>query len=180
MGILAKAVSSEIMRVLVAGFGNLLRRDDGFGVLLLKRLQEHADIPRDIRFLEAGIGGISLVQELLTPFDVLVLLDAVEGDTPGEVRVMEVETPDVASLRQAHQDYFSDIHYVEPGRAIALAKGIGVLPPRVYLIGCVAQSSELGEGLSPTLEGAVEDGVDAARRLLDALCQPTETGRKKV
>ena len=127
MGILAKAVSSEIMRVLVAGFGNLLRRDDGFGVLLLKRLQEHADIPRDIR----------------------------------------------------HQDYFSDIHYVEPGRAIALAKGIGVLPPRVYLIGCVAQSSELGEGLSPTLEGAVEDGVDAARRLLDALCQPTETGRKK-
>ena len=33
------------MRTLIAGFGNVLRGDDGFGVEVIRRLQEREPIP---------------------------------------------------------------------------------------------------------------------------------------
>jgi hydrogenase maturation protease len=157
------------MIVLVTGFGNLLQRDDGFGVNLLRRLQDKPfKFAGTIRFVEVGIGGITLVQELLDHYDALIVLDAVEGETPGEIKVLEVapiandqilKTNAPADNDFHHQDRFADIHYAEPGRAIALAHEIGRLPPLVYLIGCVPKSTELGSEMSPVVENAIETAV---------------------
>lgn len=155
------------MKTLVAGFGNLLRRDDGFGIELLRRLEACEDLPPDVHLLEVGIGGISLVQELLGGYDALVLLDAVEGPEPGALRVLEVESKDLSERPLAAiRDYFADVHYAEPGRALALAKAVGSLPDRAYLVGCVPLSTELGEGLSPAVERTVEDAFRATLELL--------------
>ena len=56
------------MRVLVAGMGNELRGDDGFGVAVT-HLLEGRDLGAEVTVREFGIGGIHLVQELLTKYD---------------------------------------------------------------------------------------------------------------
>ena len=63
------------MQILVAGVGNLLRGDDGFGVEVARAL-EGRSLPPEVRVVETGIGGIHLVQEMLTPADALLVIDA--------------------------------------------------------------------------------------------------------
>ena len=48
-------------RILIAGMGNVLRRDDGFGVQVARRLEEAADLPLNVDVIEVGIGGIAAV-----------------------------------------------------------------------------------------------------------------------
>lgn len=158
------------MKVLVAGFGNVLREDDGFGVRLLKSLELRRDLGAGVTLLEVGIGGVSFVQELLGGYDATILLDAVEGDRPGRVREMSLEVTDPASLgANAARDYLADVHYAEPGRALALAKAIGSLPAQAYLVGCVPASCELGEGLSVPVEAALAEAADRVVKLLARL-----------
>ena len=159
------------MNVVVAGMGNVLRGDDGFGVAVAQRL-EAADPPSGVRVLELGIGGIHLVQELLEPTDALVIVDAVDlGRPPGAVTVIRPHVQDVAalSLKERH-DALADMHYATPERALMLAGALSVLPEKVWLVGCQPRDADrLGEGLSPEVEAAVEPAVDEVRRLLAGL-----------
>lgn len=152
------------VRLLIAGVGNLLRGDDGFGVILAQRLM--ADPPQIAgavtTIIETGIGGIHLVQELLTGYDALVVLDAVErGGAPGTLYVLEPERADPEAWAvEARRDFFADTHYAEPSRALALAEAIGAQPPRVLIIGCqirVDSIEHLLQDLTPAVARAVDD-----------------------
>ena len=54
------AGQTQSRRVLVAGFGNVLRGDDGFGVEVAQRLAGHADLPAGAQVMEVGIGWMRL------------------------------------------------------------------------------------------------------------------------
>ena len=133
-------------RVLVAGVGNVLRRDDGFGPAVAGRLR---DLPAGVEVVETGIGGIALLQELMAGCDGLVLVDAVDqGAPPGTVFVIE---PDVEDA-----EHVADVHLANPDRVLAMAKTLGCLPARVAIVGCQpADVDELDERLSPVVERAV-------------------------
>ena len=133
-------------RVLVGCVGNVLRGDDGFGPTVAERLS----LPRGAKVVETGIGGIALLQELMAGWDGLVLVDAVDsGDAPGTV------TRTVPEVGEAV--HVPDVHLANPERVLSTAKGMGVLPGRIVIIGCQpADVDELGEGLSPPVERAVE------------------------
>ena len=153
--------ASEPARVLIAGVGNLLRGDDGFGVEVARRLI--ARPPRiagaAVTVIETGIGGIHLVQELLAGYDALVVLDAVErGAAPGTLFLLEPERVEPSAWSpEVRRDFFADTHYAEPSRAMALAEGVGALPPRVLVVGCqVAAVDDLLQGLTPAVARAVE------------------------
>jgi hydrogenase maturation protease len=156
------------VRILVAGLGNVLRGDDGFGVAVAQRLAE-VELPEDVRVLELGIGGIHLVQELLEPVDALIVVDAVDlRRPPGTVLVIRPDVTDVhrMTLRERH-DHLADMHYATPERALMLARGLGVLPPRVLLVGCQPVDAErVGEGLTPEVADAVDVAVEEIRRVL--------------
>ena len=80
------------MRTLVAGFGNVLRGDDGFGVEVVRRLADDAVLLAGIELLEVGTGGIRLVQALADGYDQLVIVDAVaRGVAPGTLCTLAVE-----------------------------------------------------------------------------------------
>lgn len=159
------------MKVLVAGMGNVLRGDDGFGVVVAQRLIE-GHLPGGVRVLELGIGGIHLVQELMEPVDAVVVVDAVDlGRPPGTVLVVrpDVLDPNAMSLRARH-DHLADMHYATPERALMLARGLGALPAGVWLVGCQPVDAErVGHGLSPEVAGAVDVAVAELRRLVASL-----------
>jgi len=153
-----------IVRILVAGVGNVLRGDDGFGVEVAQALTRARRGGDGVEILEAGIAGIPLVQELMDGYDALIIADAVDrGGAPGTVYLIEPEVVDPAMLDPAalHAS-LADAHYTEPSKVLVLAKALGVLPPRVFLVGCQpAGYDELGAELSAPVRDAV--GVAVSR-----------------
>ena len=156
-------------KILIAGMGNILRRDDGFGVEVAKRLATENKLPAGVRVVEVGIGGIHLVQELMAGYEMLVVIDAVErGSAPGTVHVLEAEVPDLAEWPdEQRQDFLADMHYTTPSKALILAKALGVLPPRVFIVGCQpGQVDDLGIGLSESVERAATETIRQIERMI--------------
>ncbi|WP_299433662.1 hydrogenase maturation protease [uncultured Meiothermus sp.] len=163
--------------ILVAGFGNLLHRDDAFGVRLLERLQDNPNLSPRVRLFDAGIGGMHFVQELFCGYRAVVILDAVQGQTPGQVRVLQADVTDPRTLPpRLKRDMLADLHYAEPGRAMAMAKALDTLPPRAYIVGCVPAAIDLGIGMSPEAENALPIAEARLTELLTSLLRAEEVG----
>jgi hydrogenase maturation protease len=144
-------------RVLIACVGNILRGDDGFGVVVAEELAARS-LPSGVDLIETGIGGMSIVQQLMDGYDAMILVDAVDrGTPPGSVFVLEpdVPEPDRLSTEQWRQ-HFSNLHLAEPSRVLLLARAARVLPARVMLVGCQPDSiEEYAPALTPTVQQAV-------------------------
>ena len=149
-------------RILVAGVGNVLRGDDGFGPAVIERLGE---LPAGAETVETGIGGVALLQELLAGCDALVLLDAVDrGAEPGTLFELE---PDVADAV-----HVADVHMANPDRVLTIAKTMGALPARVRIIGCQpAEVDELEQRLSPAVDAAADRAVPLVQRIVSQWLQ---------
>lgn len=147
-------------RTLIAGFGNVLRGDDGFGVAVLDRLQARRDLPAGVTLLEVGTGGLALAQALLDPYDRVIVVDAMSsGGAPGSLYVRRVES--VAPATEV------DLHLAVPARALSVAQALNALPAEVYLVGCEPQDvDELLMSLSPTVEATVSRAIRAIDELL--------------
>ncbi len=160
--------SRDTLKILVAGVGNVLRGDDGFGVAVARTLRHCAF--RDVNIFEAGIAGISLVQELMDGYDALIVADAIDrGGAPGTVYLIEPEIPRPPDPSNLHSS-LADAHYTEPSEVLVLAKALGVLPRKVFIIGCQPHGyDELGADLSPPVKAAVGVAVTRIRALIESL-----------
>ena len=153
-------------RTLVAGFGNSLRGDDGFGVEVVRRLEEEsAELP-GVELMEVGTAGIRLAQELLTPCDLLIIADAMNrGGAPGTVYVLEVD-----GIEEADR---VDMHVAIPSQALSVARALGALPPKVIIVGCEPmQVDQMTCDLTGELTPPVRAAVDVAVRRIRDLLRP--------
>ncbi len=158
--------------MLIAGVGNVLRQDDGFGIALAQLLMKRDDWPNGVTLMETGIGGIHLVQELMQGYDALLILDAVvRGGTPGRLYLLDVDVGDIRALPLDEQrEFLADMHYTNPQRALMLAKGLGALPPRVYLLGCEAAAhDDFAMGLSEAVQAALPAAVERVEAWVEEL-----------
>jgi hydrogenase maturation protease len=149
-------------RIVVAGVGNVLRGDDGFGPAVIRALDAAGPLPPGVRTVEVGIGGIGLVHELLDGCDALVVVDAVNrGGEPGSLYILEPEVPDASAISPAErQALATDLHEVVPGQVLILARALNVLPPVVRIIGCQpAETEEFSLELTPVVQRAVPTAI---------------------
>ncbi|HXH69984.1 MAG TPA: hydrogenase maturation protease [Pyrinomonadaceae bacterium] len=159
------------MKILVAGMGNILRGDDGFGIRVVEELAKNHRFPEAVDIYEAGIGGIGLVQELMNGYDALVVVDAVEkGAEAGTLFVLEpLEHLAEITNENLHQSMV-DMHYADPSKVLLMAKALNVCPPKVFLIGCQPEYvDDAVEGLRPPVERAVPLAVKEILALIDEL-----------
>lgn len=162
--------------MLVAGMGNILRGDDGFGVEVARKLATLPDLPANVSVIEVGIGGIHLVQELMTHpgYDGLLVVDALDRQRePGQVYLLEASVPDIEQLPETvRRDFLADMHYAVPARALTLAKAIGVLPTKTWIVGC--QPGVWGEyeiGLTLPVQKAVDVALAKIMNLIEQFIQ---------
>ena len=147
-------------RTLIAGFGNVLRGDDGFGVAVLQRLAERGTASDAVELLDVGTGGIRLAQELQTPYDKLIIIDSTtRGGAPGSVYTLVVD-----GVRRTQE---IDMHTTVPSRALEVAQALGPLPPQIYMVGCEpAVVDAWTMELSPAVANAIERAVHEVEQLL--------------
>ena len=162
------------MRILVAGVGNVLLGDDGFGVRALQVLRDDPRLPDGVAVIETGIGGIHLVQELMRGYDALILFDALDrGGRPGELFLVVPQLPQLALLSETERrDYFSETHYAVPLRALTLAREIEALPSVVRIIGCQpVDASTFGAAMQAEVAAAIGPAVDLAIETITSLLE---------
>ena len=149
-------------RTLIAGFGNELRGDDGFGIHVIRRLREAGVDGPDIDLMEVGTAGLRLAQQLIDPYDRLIVVDAIaRNGTPGTVYALAVDGVEAATD--------VDMHTAVPSRALAVAKALGGLPRDVWIVGCEpAETDELTTELTPAVAAALDDVLHRIQDLLGA------------
>ncbi len=142
--------------VLVVGYGNALRSDDGLGWHAAEIL---ADDPR--------LDGVTVLQRhQLTPelaldisrASLVVLVDASHGSPPGTVAIERVEPAGTGGTTWSH--------HLSPPSVLALASELYGRAPDAYLVSAGVESLAAGETLSPVVERAMPALVDAVVGLI--------------
>ncbi len=134
--------------LLVIGFGNPLRSDDGLGWRAAERL---AETQPDT----AVVTTHQLVPELaetLSECERAVFIDAADpaasGAEPGTVLVQDLVP------RSPEPSAFS--HHLDPAGLLAMAQTLYGYAPKAQLITVVGASFDFGEQLSPSVQAALE------------------------
>ncbi len=158
------------MKILIAGVGNVLRGDDGFGVVVAQSLLNSNNFSADVDIFEAGIAGIAFVQELMNGYDALIIADAVDrGATAGTVFVFEPEIKEEETSPLDFHRSLADAHYTEPTKVLTLARALDVLPPKIFVVGCQpAGYDEFGAEMSQPVSLAVEVAVERIKSLVES------------
>ena len=138
-----------MQRILVIGYGNPLRGDDGFGALAAGYVEK-----RQIPGVEVIVSH-QLNPELAALLSIsshAIFLDAVAGDQPGTLRATPVEHCDLSS---------SGMHHFEPGSLLALAQAIYGQAPPATLITATARSFHHGTEISTEVRQAAANAAEA-------------------
>lgn len=144
-------------RILVAGIGNIFFRDDGFGVEVARRLARQTQ-PEGVTVSDFGIRGLHLAFEIVSGYDLVILIDAVSrGGPPGTLYVLEPEADRPAGAPDAHS--------MELQNVLAFVEQLGGHAPRMLIVGCEPSSMAPGIGLSEVTQGAVDRAMDLVRSL---------------
>lgn len=142
-------VPSASAKIVVIGYGNTLRSDDGFGPAVAERLQSSVADPR-VRVLSRQLLTVELVADL-EPADLCVLVDAVTQGHVGAITVREIapEPTEPATLG----------HELSAASLIGLTRQICGRAPVCILVSTVAQNMDLGETLSDDVAALVDAAV---------------------
>jgi len=145
--------------ILVAGVGNLFMQDDGFGCEVVKRLDARG-MPEGSVAVDYGAGGLDLAYEVMRGYAALVLVDATrQGGEPGTLYVMEPQEEDYAG--ELSDGDALNPHAMDPGTVLRFVKLVGGWPGKVVVVGCEpTELTEMGIGLSPPVEAAVDRAVE--------------------
>jgi len=147
--------------VLVIGYGNPLRGDDGVGCLIAEELAKRICDP------ESKVQVVACHQlnpELAEPIAetrAVIFIDASVDLKPGEVRVSSVAP-----------DRFSPgafAHHMKPSALLATASELFGQAPPAKSVGIGASSFEIGMTLTPAVQRAVSKAVAAVEKEI-AVC----------
>ncbi|MDP3012661.1 MAG: HyaD/HybD family hydrogenase maturation endopeptidase [Candidatus Subteraquimicrobiales bacterium] len=98
-------VETNEKQIVVLGVGNILLKDEGIGVHVVKEM-ENLNFPENVRLLDGGTLGIDLLN-LIEGADKLVIIDCVKAEAePGAIfrfRPEDIETKTKAPKASLHQ-----------------------------------------------------------------------------
>jgi hydrogenase maturation protease len=127
--------------------------DDGFGPRVIRELHGRG-LPEGVEAIDAGVGGFTLVGLFEENRRILLVDVARMGEAPGSLRVFPVRGG--GDLPPAT---FS-LHEIRLGDVMGLSAALGIRP-EVVVFGVEPGCVRPGIGLSPAVESAVGQTVDA-------------------
>ena len=143
--------------VTILGVGNVILRDEGFGVRVAEYLDAHYDFPESVQVIDGGTLGIELTQ-YVTGTKKLLVIDSINGGQAPGTR-FHFHNDDI----MAHfQDKLS-AHEVGIQDVLALLTVTGRKVPEVVVLGAQPFDLEAGVELSPgmmdLLPAVVEEAI---------------------
>jgi len=136
--------------IVIAGCGNPLYGDDGFGPAVVEALKE-LQLPENVKVIDAGLGAphflFTLMEDAEVPVKKLIIIDTADfGAKPGDVTKLRPEDLPPGAYRDVHSwDLSEPLQRLKDVIDITI---IGCQPKRVT-------SHEFELGLTEEVEGAI-------------------------
>ena len=141
-------------QITILGIGNILFRDEGFGVRVIERLQEWYAFSDNVSIIDGGVLGMNLLG-VLAECDHLIVIDAVRNKSrPGTLlRLAGEEIP--ARIRAKNS-----LHQVDFLEALTLCQALDKVPETIIL-GIEPEDIEtLGDELTPLIQSAINPMIE--------------------
>jgi len=147
-------------KTLVLGIGNILLRDEGVGIHIIKGLEEEGYNKADL--MDGGTGGFHLLG-FIQSYEIVIIIDASLDDFPaGNVRILHPKyAKDFPRQLSAHEIGLKDL--------LDSAFLLGNMP-QIYLIAIsIKDFQEMGVELTPEVARAVPSAIESAKLLVESL-----------
>lgn len=151
-----------MMKILILGYGNTLRKDDGLGVYAAQALAL-LDLPSDVEIFTCQQLSPEL-SSTLAEVDHAIFIDVAlisSEEKPGTIktRTLQPRTTQPSSVT----------HYFNPETLLAMAGALYGHVPQSILFSVTAASFDLGEELSPEVTTALPLLIESIKEYLSAL-----------
>jgi hydrogenase maturation protease len=143
-------------RVLIVGFGNPLRSDDGLGwhvALELSRKLSGSDVQ-----VVAAHQLTPDLAEVASRAELVLFVDAACNKTPGTLNCEPID-PAASPGRYSHE--------LSPGMVLTLANELYGRCPPAHLLTIAGESFETGETMSPSVVAAIPDLIARIKQFVD-------------
>jgi hydrogenase maturation protease len=159
-------------QILVLGVGNVLLRDEGFGIRVIEKLQKWYDVPDAVTLVDGGVLGVHLMG-VIAGADHLIVVDIIRNHgRPGDLyRLAGDEIPGRIRAKNS-------LHQIDFLEALTLCQALDKVPETV-IVGAEPQDMEtMVIGLSPTLEACVDPVIAMVLAELERLGCPAVKRKK--
>lgn len=140
--------------VLVLGVGNILLRDEGFGIHVVRKMME-MDLPANVEVIDGATGGFDLV-DFVEGREKVVFVDVVQTDQkPGTLYRFAGE-----DLEDRPKSGLS-LHEIDVSDLLKLIDMLGLARPEIIVIGIEPKDMATATmDLSPELEAQIPRVID--------------------
>lgn len=150
-------------RITVMGIGNILFADEGVGIRVIERLQEHYDFPNNVVLLDGGVLGLGLLGFMVESDDLVVVDTVRNGGTPGTLYRLEGDEVPRRFLDK------TSIHEVDFLEALTACEALDKVPETV-IIGVEPEDIDsLSLDLTPIVEKQIGPLIEMVLKELNRL-----------
>jgi hydrogenase maturation protease len=163
-------MKDKMDRVLIIGYGNPYRRDDGVALYVINAIRERVRLPA-LEPDEDGLdelGGAPLdtvmlhqllpeLAPVLANYRTVVFVDAHAGTIPEDVRVVPVTE---------EYGFQAVTHHMSPGMLLALARAASGTAPQAYLVSIRGDDFDFGTELSELSKKHAAEAVETILALI--------------
>lgn len=142
-----KLLSLASQKTLLVGIGNMLRGDDGFGPLLMHKLQERSVAP----VLDVGAAPENYLGKIIQHEpEVIIFVDAVNFDAPpGSMRLFTADEIPIYGFSTHNMSVRLAMDFIRQHLAV-----------HFYLLGIQPKQTGLGQPMSSVVQHRLEQWVD--------------------
>jgi len=156
------AVNGACPRILVLGVGNMVLKDEGVGVHVVKAMAG-LELPGNVDLHEGYVAGIDLL-EIIQQADRLIIVDSVDAGAEAGA-VFRFQPHEVENMLR---EYKTSLHQVDLMETLKIARFFGQCPQTV-IIGVQPKAVEWGLELTPELEAKIPLVIDLVQQELELM-----------
>jgi hydrogenase maturation protease len=146
--------------ILILGIGNILMRDEGTGIHVIKRLEEEGYKGADL--MDGGTGGFHLLGVIQSYKTVIIVDASIDHFIAGHVRILHPKyAKDFPRQLSAHEIGLKDL--------LDAAFLLGNTPQICLVAISVKDFQDMGMELSPEVSKAIPDAIQRIKELIKTL-----------
>ena len=146
--------------ILIAGIGNIYRRDDGIGILVARAIKDRINTKSGISVDIVEMNDPSLLIDILQSYDKAIIIDAVMGNSMDRIGTIHtLSYRDI--IDNSGDEIVTSTHTIDLRELVMLIGMIYNDDKDLILIGIEGHDFGMGEGLSPELKYRI-DGIVSA------------------
>jgi hydrogenase maturation protease len=151
---------TKVRDILILGIGNILLKDEGVGVHVVKKL-EGMPLPDNVEVLDGGTAGLDLTDFIANRKKVIAIDTVKAGEIPGTIyRLTE------KNLRTGPKAITS-FHEIDFLDALYMSEVMGEKPEETIIIGIEPKDMSDGLELSPEIEERIPKIIEVVMKELN-------------